>query len=195
MCSLVIRNNTAQTESAIWLSQLSILLLVPCFPSAAHINKRSGIFVLTPGFNTCCASYSGALTRENNHENRTSICNTSATVQLTNRQRKRRLKLKSNSCHSRYTSNDSGGRGGSKCEETTHITLKRTSANWLDKRPLTSDEFANMGLAKVLSYLWLRCTGTDVWALSLKKKKKKKNPILINVNDFFCTLQIIHIKL
>lgn len=102
----------------------------------AYTNKRSGIFVLTSSYNTCCASYSGALTRENNHENRTSICNTSAAVQLTNRQQKGRLKLKSNSCHSRYTANDRGGRGGSKSEEATNITLKRTSINWVDKRDM-----------------------------------------------------------
>lgn len=91
------------------------------------------MFVLTLSFNTYCASYPGALTRENNHENKTSICNRSTAVQLTNRKQKGQLKLKTNSCHSRYTGNNRGGRGENKSKEATDIMLTMTSGNWVDK--------------------------------------------------------------
>lgn len=56
---------------------------------------------------------------------RTSIFKTSAAVQLTNRQRKGQLKLKSNSCHSRYTTIDRQGRGGTKCEVATSLNINQ----------------------------------------------------------------------
>lgn len=118
--------NVPEGQFGLLLLSSSVLLLVTCFPSVSpHTQKKKEkwYFCVNPRL----SPPAGALTRQNKHENGSPICNTSAAAQLTDRQRIGRLKLKSNSCHGRNTQ-PATEEGGNKCEEATHITLRRTGA-------------------------------------------------------------------